>query len=338
MGEDEYTLSARFLGMWTGTALELCVRPTGATSYDVSPFLADGEGGYVARLGPALVTPPGLEYYIRSVEADGTLRNRFAEAATPHPVAVDPSRAWLYGQARRERHGNRKTEFMASFQRFDLGKTRQTLEQAQEKTELQLLGDSYNQLEVGIRYSFLQNGIYHISFGYGMLGGVLGTTSPGMDAYDATNASDTVVDEGRPLRPGLYYGFGTAYWEIFDVVGLEAKVAMGASYRGFEAGGGFLARIGTLRGTNFAVSIEGVSHVGYRFISEFQWATLPYFRMSLKNEVTNYPTAEDVAVIPSYNVALLLDFIEINGTLGYGVRKGYEHGGFCGGGGITFRL
>ncbi len=337
-GDDDYPITARFQGKWTGTALELCLRPAGASQYSVTPFLADDGNGLIAHISPSLVSPPGIEYYIRSVEADGTGRIRFAGPEAPHFLAVDPSRSLLYREARKARHGNRPTEFMASFQRFDLGETRQLPEQTLEKTELGLLQDSYNQLEVGVRYAFLQSAIYHISFGYGMLGGVLGTQSPDMAAYEAPNASKLVLEEGRPIRPGLYYGFGTAYWEIFDVVGLEAKVTMGASYRGFEAGGGALARLGTLRGTNFAVGFEGVTHVGYRFTTEFQWSTLPHFRMSLKNEVTTYPFGEETAVIPSYNISLLLDFLEINGTLGYGVRKGYEHGGFCGGGGLTLRL
>jgi hypothetical protein len=253
-------------------------------------------------------------------------------------VVVDPTRADQRKTARLARHSNHRTEFSARFDHFNFGATRQQHEHAKAKTKLRLLDDNYNSFEAAIRHAFLQDAIYHISFGYGMLGGVMGTSSPPLEAWLAPNASDLAKEGTRPLQPGLYYGFGTAYWEFADSVGIEAKVMMGASYRGFEGGGGVLARIGTLRGTHFDVSIEGVSNVGYRFITEFQWSTLPHFRMSLKNEVSTYPFGETLGILPTYNATLDLDYLELSGSVGYGTRKGYEEGGFCAGAGIAFRL
>lgn len=337
-GQTEYLLHARFDGLWGGRGLDLMVRRPGQSGYFAVPFLAEGEERFVARLDGSWVNPPGLEYYIRSVEHAGAENARFASASTPHLVVVDPTRADQRRSARIVRHGGRQTEFSARFDHFNFGATRQRYDQAETGTKMRSLQDNYNSFEASIRYAFLQDAIYHISFGYGMLGGVMGTDSPPLEAWLAPNAAAEVKSEVRPLQPGLYYGFGTAYWEFQDAFALEAKVLMGASYRGFEGGAGVLGRIGTLRGTHFDVSIEGVSNVGYRFVTEFQWSTLPHFRMSLRNEVSTYPFGDTLGVLPSYNVTLELDDIELSGSLGYGARKGYEEGGFCAGAGIAFRL
>jgi len=337
-GKTEYLLHARFDGSWSGRELDLMVRRPGQSGYFSVPFLAEGEERFVARLDGSWVKPPGMEYYIRAVEQEGGESARFASPSDPHLVVVDPTGADQRKSARLARHGKLQTEFSARFDHFNFGATRQQLHEAEPTTKLRPLKDNYNSFEAAIRYSFLQDAIYHISFGYGMLGGVIGTSSPPLEAWDAPNASAFVKEGTQPLQPGLYYGFGTAYWEFADSFGLEAKVLMGASYLGFEGGGGVLARIGTLRGTHFDVSIEGVSNVGYRFVTEFQWSTLPHFRMSLRNEVSTYPFGETLGVLPTYNATLELDHLELSGSIGYGTRKGYEEGGFCAGAGIAFRL
>jgi hypothetical protein len=336
--EGPYDLKATMSGTWNATALELRVRTMGHKSFDTVPFRRSNSNSFVARIDDKLVRPPGVEYYIRSKSPAGTFQSRFATAKQPHLVLVAQNTADKQLKARLERHGGRRTDISTTFKFLNFGQTRQSLEDSQTGTAMRMLPDWMNELETSVTYNFLHQGIYSIEFGYGMLGGALGANTPALAAYQAPNASDNLLETSQPQRPGVYYGFGTIYWEFGDYFALEPKVIMGASHHGFEGGGGLLARIGTVRGTHFDIAFEGISHVGYRFITEFQWATLKYFHMSLKNEVSTYPYNGRLGFLPSFNATLLLDFLEISTMVGYGVRKGFEEGGFCAGGGLTIRL
>ncbi len=129
-GNAEYLVHARFDGSWSGRSLELMVRRAGESGFVAVPFLAEGEERFVARLAGSWVRPPGLEYYVRSIEPQGTERVRFASASTPHYVVVDPTRADQRRTARLARHANRQTEFSARFDHFNFGAIRQRHEQA----------------------------------------------------------------------------------------------------------------------------------------------------------------------------------------------------------------
>jgi len=293
---------------------------------------------WAASVPAAMIQPPGLEYYIGTVERDGTQVLRFASPESPHFVLVDLSRQDKSSAQRLDAHGGRHTRFAASVHHYNLGERKQTSGEMTPGTQPQALPDYFNAMEASVTYRFLKDSIYSVSFGYGMLGGVMGTTTPEREAHSAVNASDVLLSIPRPMKPGVYYGFGTLYWEVGGAFGIEPKLIMGASYDGFEVGAGGLARFGTLTGTHFDVALEGIANVGTRFITEFQWTTVPNFRMSLRNEVTDYPVGGDGGVLPSYNATLLLGQWELTGSVGYGVRFGHESGGLSLGAGLSFDM
>lgn len=337
-GAPPYHLSATMLGPWRGEDLLLHARVKGQGEYREEKFLRSPKGRYVAVVPEELVQPPGLEYYISSVEEDGSGDVRFASPDTPHFVLVKPYPALLRYEARLKRHQGRRARVEASFFHYDFGATPRLYNKDKKDEQRIYFGDHYNMAETSFTYRFLQDQIYQITFGYGMVGGVLGTTSPDAEEFDHPDVPDSAKPEEGPYQPGVYYGFGKAYWEIWDAVGVEAKVMMGASHKGFEAGGGILARIGTLDNTRFDVGIEGITTVGYRFITELNLAAHQYFHVSVRNEVTSYPYGEDSATIPTLKLKVLADGLEIAGTIGYAVREDYERGGICFGGGLNLNF
>ncbi len=64
-------------------------RAIGETDWHDVPFERSSAGGWFASLPPAAA--PGLEYYIRGIDANGAEVAHFASAAAPHVVRVDPS-------------------------------------------------------------------------------------------------------------------------------------------------------------------------------------------------------------------------------------------------------
>jgi hypothetical protein len=335
-GQAAYPLAARIGDGWSGREMQALVRVRGEKSYETVRFLRREGGVWVASVPGRFVRPPGLEYYLRTIEADEKLVPRFGSAEEPHMVVVDPSSEQMSHRSRLDRHDGHRAVFKATLSHQSMGARRQSFEEAKPLSALKLFPDSFNSADLSVTYFALRDELYSISFGYGMMGGIMGTSTPDISAYEVENSALPSVD--KPLRPGVYYGFGKVYWEFYEYFGLEPMVIMGASYDGFEVGGGLLARFGALTGTHFDISLQGITSVGLRFITEFEWATLEHTRMSLKHEMTDYPVGGGMASIPSYNLTLLLGEWELSGSIGYGLRKGHEEGGLCAGAGLAFKL
>ncbi len=337
-GTPPYHLSVTMLGPWRGEDLLLHARISGRGAYQVEKFLRSPTGRYVVAVPEQLVQPPGFEYYISSLEEGGSGNVRFASPEVPHYVLVKPYPSLVRREARIERHDGRRARVETSFFHYDLGSATRIYDKNTSKEKRIKFDDRYNTAEASFTYRFLQDQIYQITFGYGMVGGVLGATSPDTTEFDNSDVPDSAKPEDRPHPPGVYYGFGKAYWEFWDAVGVEAKVVMGASHEGFEAGGGILGRVGTLGNTHFDIGVEGISTVGYRFITELNLAAHQSFHFSIRNEITDYPRGGDSATIPTLNLKILNNGVEFAGTVGYAVRQDYEKGGVCFGGGLNFNF
>lgn len=329
-----YSFNVALRGAWAGTALKLHHRTQGKKAYTTQEFTQRTDGRWTAEIPGSKVTIPALEYFIQTVEADGSTVDRFATAKTPHVVVINPVPADRMHQVRLRRHNGKRATARLIFSRANLG-------QEGRKTSdghTELLSDTFNTLETDLTYRFMRDAIYQIRFGYGMLGGKLGATSPDREWFDSPNVPESDKPSSVPAMPGLYYGFASAYWEFGDWAGLEAKVLMGASHRGFDGGAGVVGRLGTINGIHLDFGIEGISNVGFKFTTEFQWDTVKHTRMSLRAVVTDYPTVGRTAVISSYNLSLLLGEIELYGSLGYGLREGHETGGPVVSGGAAFNF
>ncbi len=332
--EEHYRLVADATGRWTADRLEAQVRRPGTIAWTTVPFRRQPRGDLTAAIPAALVRAPGVEYYLRSMDPDGSARPRFATDTHPHTVAVEASKAGRMERMLLARHGGNRVNLAANFHHVNLGSAPSSHAMlASIPHKDRSYADWYHLLEVDSTYRFLLPGIYHIKFGFGMLGGHLGQANPDRSAWEAL--SPDLRWSGAPTMPGLYYGYTSVYWEIAGWVGFEPRVIMGASHRGFEGGGGLLMRLGPLSRTHFDVAFEGISHVGWRFHTELAWDTVPYVEMSLRTEITNYPMNGDRATIPTFNFKVDLDPVRIHGSIGYGLRKGYAQGGVTFGGGIS---
>ncbi len=329
-----YRLVAKATGRWTAHRLEACARHSGEVLWRTIEFKRQPNGDLVATILSEMVRPPGLEYYLRTVDPDGSTRARFANNTRPHRVRVKSTDARHRERVLIERHKGNRAVLTAEFHHFNLGMAPSRHPDLAAIPHLnQDYADWYHLLEVYSTYRFLEQGIYHIKGGYGMLGGHLGTANPDRSAYEALSPDLQWV--GAPPMPGLYYGFVSAYWEFAGWAGVEPRIIMGASHHGFEGGGGLLIRLGPLSRTHFDIAVEGISHVGWRFHTELSWDTVPYVEMSLRTEFTNYPMSGDRATIPTFNFKVDLDPILIHGTIGYGLRKGFNRGGVTFGGGLS---
>ena len=337
-GETNYELLVRVEGEFAGRAISLQGRRAGSTEYQKFPFLRSEKGDYVAAVSGEWVQAPGFEYYIETEEAHGEVRSRFADARDPHLVIVEPSQAEQNLEVRLKRYEQRRSVIEASFRHISFGQDIRYYDTGEPLPVHRVYADYVNTMEIAYTYRFLQDSIYQITFGYGMIGGALGTDSPDrLEYWDNTLPQSFKQDSIAPL-PGLYYGFGKAYWELFDFMGVEPMLLMGGSYDGFELGGGLTLRFGPMPGSHFDLGIEGITHVGIKFITEFELAAEPWLRVSLRNELTDYPMGEGLATLPSVNVTFLLGSLELTGCVGYGRRKEYDEGGLTLGAGASLQF
>ena len=99
------------------------------------------------------------------------------------------------------------------------------------------------------------------------------------------------VDRLAPttLGVGLTYGFAELRFRFGRLVRFDLKATFGASGQGFDGGAGGQLLIGHDPGTNLAVGIDGVSHVGVRAWLRLTWNTVPRVPLSLTLESTNLP-------------------------------------------------
>jgi hypothetical protein len=325
-------------GDWTARTLELRVRRPGGV-FSTIRFLRTNTDVWIASIPQEMLRPPGLEYAIYSVDKVGAERAHFASEKSPHHVIIRPSAADLRHDARLESHEGNRSRFQAVFSQRRFGRGRPSVYEYNVPEEDQrVYSDYFNVLELDYTYRFLKDRIYSISFGYGMVGGKVGIGFPNHAVYQDTGVNQGVLQDDQPERPGVYYGYAKAYWEIAEKVGLEPTLVMGASYDGFEAGFGLLARLGRVTDTNLAFSLLGISSVGIRFATEFEWQTIPHVPMSLRYELTDFPTGEGLATLASYNIRFQIKGAELIGAIGYGTRRGYEEGGLSFTGGLAWNF
>jgi len=260
------------------------------------------------------VKAPQVEYFIESVEADGAVRERFGSADRPQVIRVSEDTREERARDRLAGHGGHRHRFEATFRHVDFG--RRYASQARSV-------DNYNQLEFAYTFRPLLAGLYHVQAGFLVVGDRLGVKT---------------LDPPDTGRPGAYLAFFKFYWEFGDVFGLEPMLMLGASRQGLEPGGGMTFRFGAIRGTHFDIGIQGARSLGWSFVTELDVKAASFVRVRVRNELTNWPTnpshldEEDLGVapygiLPSLGLAFTLPGgVELNGSMGYGIRKGYDRG------------
>jgi hypothetical protein len=299
---------------WLLERATLHVRRLGERKFREVVFLKSPAGMYVALVPEATVNAPGFEYYIETKTKKGETQQSFASANDPQRVVVRNHSSAERFERRLARHAGTRHEFSLGFKYVNTG-----------TQDLTTLGggatpgsyrDSFNQLDLGYTHRILSDYIYGIHFGFGIVGAKLGMSRP-------------LEQAGIAPRTGVYFGRARATWEFLDLVGLDLSVILGANQIGFVVGGGGTLRLGRVTGTHLDIGVEYIQTTGYDAWLELTWDTVPGFLMSLRADLTTWPSSQDgMAVIPSFNVKWMLprNFFA-TASIGYGTRFRYQHGG-----------
>ncbi len=299
---------------WAGRAVVLHHR-NGARGDFVPLDFEPGHGlRWEAVVEPSELAPPTFEYWIESVETDGTRIARFGSAGVPQVATVRavPSRDRV--AERLAGHLGHRSQFDASFRHYDFGRPSGVTGRS---------NDSFNVFDLSFTYRLLLPGLYQVSMGVFLLGDRLGVDSPIQTRYP----------------PGAYCGYLKAYWEFGDIFGIEPMLLIGAGSEGFEGGGGITARFGPIRSTHFDLGFSGIRNLGWTFVSEFVWTGIPHVVLALRNELTTMPVNDRYGIIPSVKVTgLLPGGVRVHGLIGYGIREGYDRGWLTWGAGLGWEF
>jgi len=307
------TVSARWQGEWHGRELRLNWRVGDAGPWKSAVFVARRDM-LEARIPAGDLTSAGLSYWIESVEADGSTRARFGSADRPQVIRVSDGTREGRQRDRLAEHGGHRNRFEATFRHVDFGRRLPTDPRSV---------DGFNQLEIGYTFRALMAGLYQAQAGFLLVGDRLGVKTQ---------------DPPSTGRPGAYLAFIKLYWEFGDVFGVEPLLMLGASRVGLEPGGGITFRFGPVRSTHFDIGIKGAKSLGWSFVTELDLKAASFVKIVVRNELTNWPTDTKPAdeldrgvspygILPSLGLAFAIPGgVELSGSMGYGIRKGYDRG------------
>jgi hypothetical protein len=276
------------------------VRPAGARTWQDLELVRRDDGRWVAAVPPALVAPPGLEYFLTA----GT-DVVFASEQWPHALEVHvPEEV-----ARRERdlvrsHAHR-SRIHTGGEYVTYGKT---------SVGGMALPDHYYRFDADFAYRLWTYPVEEIRVGYMRLLGETGMTP----------------DAG--FKVGGFFEVGLA---PIEGIRIDARMIVFAATT-FQVGGRLEARLGTLDGNHIAAGTEYLDSVGAAGYFRLGWATVPGLPMAATVEVTNLPSSDrDPGVRLFYDIAR-----DVGGGVRLGLRVGYaartaEVAGFTGGAGAT---
>jgi hypothetical protein len=334
-GPEDLILPLRILNSFLAREVLVQYRHVGERAFAKAPAQKSSSGDWVARIPAEVVAAPGFEYYVETVMKDGSTVPNFASASRPHRVIVHDLSPEQRRARRLARHNGLRYDLSVGYRYVSAGlKELPTSPNGDTRS----YRESYNELGVSFSYRILSDYIYQISFSFGAMGAKLGMSRP-----LAERASDPATDpslRGEAAPTGLYFGKASATWEISSLVGLDLSAILGANQVGFAVGGGGTLRLGRLSGTHLDIGAEVIQNTGYDVHFEFAWDTVPRVMMSLRADLTTYPSENDgLAVIPSFNVRWALSReAYVTALIGYGTRFQYQRGGVTAGAGFGYQF
>lgn len=288
-------------------------RPRGASTY--RSVLLVREHDYLRGAVPgAIVTAPGVDYFVEVSTLDG--RSGFALGSAAEPVSVEVAEPPLLEKfgAVPGRSSVRIALDYLDFATFD-----------------KRAGDRTDRMETGtVDFTYRLAGfVESVGVGYGVYAGQGGYANGSWDA-------------GNPLpKSGFHYGYadievgGRASDGVHYSVG--AQLIAGVGREGFGMGGEGRVRVGERDRTNLALIARTIDRVGW--LSEVRLGTHPIDRAMVGVSVgaTNQPNEGDVGVklgtelelVASTSVSLLLR--------GSWQGRSIDHGGLGAGAGVGFR-
>lgn len=290
--------------------LELRYRSIGDDAWQSVRFQRQTEDQYVAVVPAGAMAPPGIEYFLVSVD-EGTERPHFASAADPHPVRIYQGA----DDRRRERelalYGDRRARVQLRADHVDFG-----------SRELggKTIADRYLRVDADFTYRVLSLPLHSLRFGYTRLLG--DTPGEGTCAPDQTEEQCT-FEAG--FKVGGWFELRFAFAEGVQV---DTRGMVIATPEGFNVGGRGEVRLGTEDATHVAVGGELVADVGSAGFFRLGWGTVPGFPMAATVELTDFPASHrPTAVRLLYDVAHPFE-----GGFRIGVRAGYQARDFRTGG------
>lgn len=295
--------------------LEVHYRHAGDSAWQSQVFTRQTEERYVATIPAAVVTPPGVEYYLAGSTTDAGAGNEpfFASAAEPHRVNVFLAE----GEARRTaylaRHDNRRSRIHVAAEYVDYG-----ARQIGDKS----IGDYYYRVDADISYRLLSLPLASLRFGYTHLIGQTPRSPRGDDGSCRADDPDDLID-ACTLEAGIK---GGGWFELLFVlhegIELDARGMVMATQEGFNVGGRTELRIGDSLSTYVAIGGERIADVGAAGFVRLAWGTVPGLPMAATVEVTDFPAPHrDTAVRLIYDIARPLPSgVRVGGRIGYQAR------------------
>ena len=314
-------------------------RAIGEGSWHDVAFERSSAGGWFASLPPAAA--PGLEYYIRGVDANGAEVAHFASATAPHMVRVDPALFdRLLGEAVLElERGDRQAVDEEAEVESQLGRVDPALFDRLEELDRARLLDHRDEVAIdamghnfGNRYGlpdrFLRaevtythrmwRQLHHIAFGFGTISGktpVSSTAAEHMSGY---------------LNNGERYGFGELRLRVHPSFFIDARVALGVSQNGFDGAVRGQMIFGKPWRSALFIGGETIGDLGPTAWVRLQWDTAPPFLMGAAIVRTNLPgvAISSAGLYIAYDVSYLIATrYTLKAQVTYGARDGASHAG-----------
>lgn len=306
---------------WELTNLYLLARPLGGDGeFKKYEFKRTESDIHVAVVPASFVQPPGIEYYIASVDDAGAETTHFGSSNVPQPAYAEGETSVTRRMNRLERHEGQTSEFELRSEYTMYG-----AHQTRSGQETELGSDALFRGELQYTFRPLEF-LYDFGFGLGFMRG----------------GTPTVLDDGRSVKingagqdePGLNYGFGEATLEPYRNFSLTGRLTLGASDVGFAVGFGGIVRLGRIAGTRLELGGEFIEDIGSRGWMTFAWDTVPDVPMSLTFEANDQP---DPGVNPSglrfiYEIGWhMTDNVTLLADVGYATRTSGVSVGIVGG-------
>ena len=277
-------------------------RAIGETTYQDVPFERSSAGGWYASIPGAHA--PGIEYYLRGVDANGAEVTHFASATAPHVVRVDATVADNLELLDRARLAGHEDEIAFELVAHDFGNR-------------YAIPDRFVRTELSYTHRFLRV-IHQVVFGFG--------TVDGRTPEPATTTGDGHYE-------ALRYGFGEIRLRLHASVFVDARAALGVSTQGFTGGTRGVLTFGKPWRSCLQFGGEYLGDLGPTAWVRLQWDTAAPLLMGASIVRTDLPGAMVSAsgLYIAYDLGVrLADRFTMKAQVSYGSRDGAAHlgGGF----------
>ena len=265
-------------------------------------FERSSAGGWFATLPPP--APPGLEYYIRGVDASGAEVAHFASAQAPHRVRVDPELFDRLEELDQRRHLGLRDQISVDVSGHNFGNRYN-------------LPDKFFRGEAVYTHR-LWRMLHSISFGFGTIWGM-------------TPRSSTFDDHmSGYLNHGSRHGFGEVRVRVHPSVFLDARASLAVTHDGFDGGIRGQIIFGKPWHSSLFIGGEALGDLGKTAWVRLQWDTAAPFLMGASIVRTNLPgvVISSAGLYIAYDVSYTIaQRYTVKAQLSYGARDGSAHVG-----------